>query len=288
LIAIFNFISSSKNYPLIYYFCYNITYKLFFREELNYFKQNNKTKGNNLNKLIMLIPLCYLTLYGSDNIWSKDTPSISKEKSQKIIKAYESGDTSTLNFENDPELKKKNFNFKENVFVIGFGLGYGSHSEKLSNTTGSETFSYSSLNTKIIVGKDFTMWNEEYTQPTRIYLSYLYTKLDSDVTYTTVGLGITENMRYFPLYKSASFTLYPTLSFELAQSSLSRDTLSATGLTTEINLGLAYTRDDNFEYYVNLFANSINWNHPVDGIADEMSGFGLYFGLNYKLNYGDY
>jgi len=213
---------------------------------------------------------------------------MSKEKSQKIINAYESGDTQALNFENDPEIKKKKFDFKENILVVGLALGYASHSEELSNTTGSEKFSYSSLNTKFIIGKDFTMWNEDYTQPTRLYFTYSSTKLDSDITYATFGLGISENMRYFPLYKQESSILYPTLSFEFSRSTINRESLSTDGLTAELSLGLAYSLDDNFEYFVNIFANSISWNHPVDGIADDMSGIGISLGLNYKLNYGDF
>ena len=229
-----------------------------------------------------------MSLYASDNIWSKDTLPLETSKSIQIIDAYKSGDFSTLKFANDVSNKPPLYDFKENIFVVGLSLGGASYNEELSNTTGSSSTSYSSYHTKLTIGKDFTMWHEEYTQPTRVYFTYAYTALDTDISFTTWTIGFCENMDYWSLYKTSSFNIYPTVAFEVGQSSISRESYSISGLTTEFSLGLTYTRDDNFEYFIDFFNDNIIWQHPVDGIADEMTGFGFRTGLNYKLNYGDF
>ncbi len=255
-----------------------------------------------MNKTLLLILLGSLSLHASDNIWSKNTKTLTQSKSEQILQAYENSDTSELNFKDDSKKKPNLYNFKENIFVVGLSVGGASISEEISNKTGSVTSSYSSINTKLMIAKDFTLWNEEYTQPTRLFFSYAFTTLDNDVDFTTYSLGIRENndvdfttyslgirenMEYYTFYETASYRLYPTLSLELGKSYIDRGSESIQGFSTEINLGVNYVRDDNFEYFLNLSATSTNWSHPVDGIADEMSGFGLSIGLNYKLNYGD-
>ncbi len=240
-----------------------------------------------MNKTLLLILLGSLSLVASDNIWSKDTKALNQEKSERILQAYESGDTSNLNFEDDKNKKSNLYDFTENIFVVGLSVGGASLSEEISNKTGSATSSYSAINTKLIIGKDFTLWNEEYTQPTRLFFSYAFTTLDNDVDFTTYSLGIRENMEYYTFYETANYRLYPTLSLELGRSHINRGSESIQGFSTEVNLGVNYVRDDNFEYFLNLAASSTDWKHPIDGISDEMSGFALNIGLNYKLNYGD-
>lgn len=229
-----------------------------------------------------------MSLNALDNVWSQDTVPLKKSKTTKIIDAYISGDSSTLEFENDEIIKPALYDFKENVLVVGLSFGGASYDEELSNTKGSSSTSHSAYSTKFTIGKNFTMWNEEYTQPTRLYFTYAFTALDTDVDFTTWTIGIRENMDYWSLYKTSTYKIYPTVAFEVGQSSISRETYSISGLTTDFSIGLTYSRDDNFEYFINLFNENIIWQHPIEGIADEMRGFGLRTGVNYKLNYGDF
>ena len=238
--------------------------------------------------LLLLLPLSTLLFSSSDYIWSKETKAMSQDKSDKIIQAFKSGDSSDLNFEDDSSRKKNILDFKENIFVLGLSLGAKSYSEEISNRNGSQTDSYSSYNLKFTLAKDFTLWHEEYTQPSRISFSYALTNINSDVDFTTWTLGLQENMYYWPLYKTSTYSIYPTASFELGSSKLDRAKSSMSGFTTQLAVGLTYIRDDNFEYFVNLSSDSIRWKHPLDGIEDEMIGFGVGFGVNYKIMYGDF
>ncbi len=229
-----------------------------------------------------------MILNASDNVWSKETKVLSEEKSDRIIKAFVNGETTEFNFEDDPNSKTKVYDFKKNIFVIGLSLGSDSYSEELSNKTGTKTLSYSSYDAKFTIGRDFTFWHNEYTQPTRLYLTYSFTKLSSDTDFTTWTLGLQENMSYWSLYKTNTYSIYPTLSFELGSSSIARDNNSISGFTTELNLGIKYVRDNNFEYFLKVSTNSIDWKHPIYGVADNMSAYGINLGLNYKLMYGDF
>ncbi len=241
-----------------------------------------------MKKTLLLLLSTTLLLNASDYIWSKDTQTLTKEKSDKIIQAFENDDTSKLVFENDPKRSKNIHNFKENMFVLGLSLGINSYSEEISNTNGSKETTYSANNFKFLIGKDFTLWHEEYTQPSRVYFTYALTKVDSDVDFTTWSVGLRENMYYWSLYKTSSYNIYPTASFEFGASSLSRSSSSMSGLNSQAQVGLTYSRDDNFEYFVNLSASTTSWKYPIDGIADKMTGMGVNFGLNYKIMYGDF
>ncbi|MEA1893296.1 MAG: hypothetical protein U9N33_11385, partial [Campylobacterota bacterium] len=161
-----------------------------------------------MHKIVLFISLGFVGLFALDNVWTKDTQGLSKKKSDEIIKSYEAGDNSKLDFADDPKSKTPYYGFKENIFVIGVSVGGASYSEDLSNITGSKTSSYSSYNAKLTIGKDFTLWHENYTQPTRIYLTYVFTKLDNDLDFTTWTVGIRENMEYWSLYETDSYKIY--------------------------------------------------------------------------------
>jgi hypothetical protein len=241
-----------------------------------------------MTKTLLLILSTTLLLTASDYIWSKDTQVLSEEKSNKIIQAFENDNTSELVFKNDPKRAKNVYSFKENIFVIGLSLGINSYSEEISNTTGSIENKYSAKYLKLLIGKDFTLWHKEYTQPSRLYFAYAFTKVESDVDFTTWSVGLRENMYYWSLYKTASYNIYPTASFEFGASSIDRLSGSVSGLNSEVQVGLTYARNDNFEYFINLSANNTSLKHPIDGIADTMNGIGVNFGINYKLMYGDF
>jgi len=241
-----------------------------------------------MKNILLLILSTALLLNASNYIWSKETPTLTKEKSKKIIQAFENDDTSELVFENDPKRTKDIHNFKENIFVIGLSLGMYSYNEEISNTNGSSENRYSANNFKFLVGKDFTLWHEEYTQPSRAYFTYAFTKINSDVDFTTWSIGLRENMYYWSLYKTASYNIYPTASFEFGKTRIKRSSGVIKGLNSEIQIGLTYARGYNFEYFINLSATATSLKYPLDGIADKMNGTGVNLGINYKLMYGDF
>ena len=236
-------------------------------------------------KLIFSILLSALTVYAADNVWSQETEGLSKAKSDKIIRAYKNGDQSAFTFEDDPKVKIIS-DVEANILVVGLALGFGSSEEEVSNTNGAYTTSYTHSNVKLTLGKDFTFWHEEYTQPTRIYMTYAYTGLSTDVDFATFTVGIKENMRYWPLYETKSYSIYPTVSYELGNSSLTRGSNDISGFTTEVNGGVVYQRG-NFEYAINLAYNQIAWEHPIDGIKDETQSFQFNMGLNYRWMYDE-
>jgi len=238
-----------------------------------------------LKKSILIMSLLFLNINAADNVWSEETQSLSKEKSDKIIRAYQDGNQSTSVFEDDPKVKIIS-DVEENILVVGLSLGFGSSEEEVSNTNGAYTTTYTHSNVKFTLGKDFTFWHEEYTQPTRLYMTYSYTGLSTDVDFTTVTVGIKENMRYWPLYETKHYTIFPTLSYEIGNSSLTRGSHDISGLTTEVNGGVVYQRG-NFEYIVKLAYNQISWEHPIDGIKDETQSFQFNMGLNYRWMYDE-
>ena len=238
--------------------------------------------------LIVLYLLGYTVLSASNPIWSKDTQPLSETKKEKIVEAFKNSDNLRIDFTDDLIPKRILYDFKENIFVIGLAVGGQEYSETLSNRSGSKTLSLSANTLEISLAKDFTLWHEDYTQPTRLYILYSITQLDSDIAFSTTSFGLRENMYYWSLYKTDSYNIYPTISIELGQSSLKREEYSISGYTAMADIGITYIRDANFEYFLNFDYSSINWKHPIDGVDDKMGGFGLSFGLNYKLMYGDF
>jgi hypothetical protein len=242
-----------------------------------------------MKKTIVLLTFLSSCLFSSDNIWTKETQGMSESKSEKIINAYLKGETQELNFEDDPEVKKYKLDITENIFTLGLSVGGSSATDTVSNTTGSQTLTNDSYSVKLIVGKDFTFWHENYTQPTRLYLTYAYTTLGSVADMTTWTLGIKENMYYWPIYTADTYSIYPTFSLEFGRSALHRDSISdIDGYTTEADLGINYVRDNNFEYSLNLNVSNTIWEYPLDGIAYETLSFGVFLGVTYKFNYGDF
>jgi len=240
-------------------------------------------------KILTFLLLSTISLYGNDYIWSQDTPPMSQDKSDAILKSFSNGgDVSKLNFDDDPHRIKEMYQFKENIFVVGLSIGGASYNEEVSNKTGSKSTTYSSYNAKFSFAKDFTLWHKKYSELSRIYFTYSLSKINSDLDFTTWTIGLRENMEYWTIYKSNTFKIYPTASIEFGRSNITRDSHSIDGLTSEFNLGLTYARGINFEYFCNLYASSIDWKHPIGGIADEMKGFGVAIGLNYKLMHGDF
>ena len=120
----------------------------------------------------------------------------------------------------------------------------------------------------------------------RIYLTYTYSFLDEGITYSTITAGIKENMRYWPLYKTNNYIIYPTLSYEIGSSSLKRESSSVLGLTSEFKGGLIYERG-HVEYGLEVAYNTIAWEHPTDGIKDESAGLQMQLCFNYRWMYNE-
>lgn len=234
---------------------------------------------------LLLLTFSLLSLSAADNVWTQETKSLSSKKSNAIIKAYQDENPSDFEFEDDVEPVKIT-EIEDNILVVGLSLGYGRATETVSNTRGSKDEDYSVGNVKLILGKDFTLWHEEYTQPVRFYLSYAYSALSTDVDFTTVTFGMKENMRFWPLYETDSYIIYPTLSFELGNSSLKRGDDKISGRTSEFTGGLVYQRG-NFEYALNLAYNQTAWEHPIEGIKDESQGLQMHVNFNYRWMYDE-
>ena len=230
--------------------------------------------------------ILFTNSFANDNIWNKDTKSMSQAKSNKIINSYIENNNTHLTFF-DSEKPEETCPFRENILVVGLGLAYDANSEKIYNNSGKKTETFSSYSFKMTFAKDFTLWHEEYTQPSRIYASYNYTYFDKDVSYSTFSIGLRENMFYWSIYQDGKLNIYPSVNVELGSSSITRETYTSSGFSTVIGAGITLVDDDNFEYFINFNSKSIDWDHPVDGIADEMSVYSINFGLNYKLMYGD-
>lgn len=236
---------------------------------------------------IFLIALLLTTeLFAVENAWTKNTPALSSSKSEAIIKAYEENNTSKIIFDDDPK-KVTDRVFDENIFMVGIAMAYEANSEKTYNKSGDKTENFSATNLTLTLGKDFTLWHEDNTEPTRLYMTYSYSNISADVSYSSYTLGLKENMFYWSIYKDAEFNLYPTLYLEMGSSSLTRNEQDISGFTTLYGAGITLAQHKNFEYMLNFHLKNIDWEHPVEGVADEMNVYSFTIGVNYKLMYGD-
>ena len=233
-----------------------------------------------IKRVVTLLLTLSLSLSAAENIWTQDTKALSAQKRDAIIKAYRDNNQSSFEFEDDlkPVITS---DIEDNILVIGLSLGSGTITETLTNTRGSYDTEYTMSSLKLILGKDFTLWHEEYTEPVRIYLAYEYSFLNTEVDFSTVTLGFKENMRFWPLYKSQNYIIYPSLSYEIGSSTLTRSSYKVSGVTSEFAGGLTYQREA-FEYALNLIYHQTAWDHPIDGIKDEAQGIQVHFNLNYR------
>lgn len=241
-----------------------------------------------MKKTISLILFSVVLLNASEYIWSKETPSLSKSKSEQIFQSYENGNDLNITFEDDPKKNDTIHDYSLNALVLGFSVGGISYTETLSNSIGSSSESYTSYNAAFLIGKDFTLWHDDYSQPSRLYFKYGFSKINEELDFTTWSIGLRENMYYWSIYETDKSKIYPNASFELGSSKIKRNSESQAGFTLITELGLTYMRNKNFEYFFNLSYNSVTWKHPIDGITDQMNGIGANFGLNYKIMHGDF
>ena len=246
-----------------------------------------------MHKILLLLFITLLNLYGGENIWSQDTKGMGISNSQQVIDAYiTGGDVENLTFKDDPEVKRRKLSIVDNIFMLGLSIGGNSAEDTIKNTTGSKSLTNTAYEGKFTIGKDFTFFHERYTQPTRLYLAINYS-LQGEADVYGWSLGIRENMSYWDFYKTPTYSIYPTLSFELGSSTMKRDDISISAFTMEGNLGLTYKYRDNFEYFFNFKVASNNWDYAsagktFEGVDYETFYLGLLIGLNYKFNYGDF
>ena len=238
-----------------------------------------------LKKVVLFISFVLVSLQADGNVWTRETKGLSPEKRDAIIKAYRESNTSTLEFEDDvaPIVIS---DIENNILVVGASVGYGTRTETVSNMVGAYDVDYSVSSFKLLLGKDFTLWHEEYTQPVRLYMQFTYSALSTDVAVTIFTFGIKENMRYWPLYESDSYCIYPSLSYEIGSASLHRTAYDISGITSEFSGGLSYQRG-NFECALNIVYNQTAWEHPIEGIKDESQGFQTHLNLNYRWMYDE-
>jgi len=234
---------------------------------------------------VLLLPALGITLNAAESVWTQNTKVLSQKNSKAIIRAYKDNNQSNFEFTDDIEPPKTS-DIEDNILVLGLSFGYGSITETLTNTRGSYDVDYSINSLKITFGKDFTLWHDEYTQPVRLYLTFSYNILSTDIDYTTITIGIKENMRYWPLYTSENYLIYPTLSYEIGSSHLTRSEHDISGVTSELAGGIGYERS-NIEYTLDLSYSQTAWNHPIDGIKDESKGLQVHMNLNYRWMYDE-
>jgi len=239
-----------------------------------------------LRTLLLSLLLISAEVYAGTDAWTQNTQPLSQSKSEAIIKAYEENNNTKIDFEDDPK-EASTIVYDENIFMLGVAVAYESNSEKVYNKSGSKTESFSSSNIALTLGKDFTLWHEDNTEPTRLYGTFSYSNISSDVDYTSFTLGLKENMFYWSIYKDAKLNLYPTFYLEIGSSSLTRDKEEVSGFTTLYGAGLTLNHGKNLEYMLNFHLKNVDWDHPVDGVADEMNAYSVTIGINYKLMYGD-
>jgi len=238
-----------------------------------------------MKRSLLFFTFSLLSLSAADNVWTQETKGLSPEQRDAIIRAYRDGNETTLEFEDDV-IPIVISDIEDNILVVGASVGYGATTETVSNTVGAYDVDYTVSSFKLLLGKDFTLWHEEYTQPVRLYLQFTYAALSTDVSVTTFTFGIKENMRYWSFYQSENFSIYPSLSYEIGSSSLQRAAYEISGMTSEFAGGLTYQRG-NFEYALNLVYNQTAWEHPVEGIKDESQGLQMHVNFNYRWMYDE-
>ena len=239
---------------------------------------------------IAIIALLFIasSIEANEAVWTQNTKSMPKAKSEKIIQEYMKNSTLPVEIEfEDDAPASKTLGIYDNIFVIGATLGYLPTTETLSNTNGSKDESYAISRFQLSVGKDFTLWHEKYVEASRLFLNISYNILSTDLSSSSITFGLQENMSYWPLYTSGDALLFPLLSYELGSSTINRSNLSITGFTTELSAGLMY-QDTNLEYSVKAVSSSVSWTYPVEGIADDTNSLGLVFGVTYKFMYEDF
>jgi hypothetical protein len=241
-----------------------------------------------LKKIIFSI-LCISSLaLSSENIWSQQTQTLDNAQTKDILKDFDKDKFELFNFKDEDEIELQDSYYDSNFMVFGIQATGLAYSEKLSNEKGSKTVDTNGYNIQLSIGKDFTLWHKDFTQPSRIYFKYSYSLLDSDIEMTSWGFGLKENMSYYSFYTTQNSKIYPTFSIEIAKAYIDRDNQTIHGLKSVGTLGVTYAYKKHMEYFLDLVCDYNDWKHPVDGISDQIIGYGLSLGINYKIMDGDF
>ena len=239
-----------------------------------------------MNKVLYIVILIYSLVYASDNVWSKETQAIPQSQYENIIKNYNSNTDSKLDFEDDREEITYRYGYNKTILTVGLSVGATKYDVSNKKDRIQDKDSYTASNIKFTLGKDFTFLHKEGTQPTRIFFTYAFEKLDNNLDFIIWTLGVRENMQYWSFYKNENSKIYPTVSIEVGKGRLEKVNYDISGITSEANIGLTYAYGNNFEYFFNLsydYAGLLDKKYN-DNI-DRLSGFGCNLGITYKILY---
>lgn len=241
-----------------------------------------------MNKAIYIIIFVHSLLYASDNIWSKETQAIPQSKYENIIKDYNSKTDSKLDFEDDRGEITYRYGYNKTILNVGLSIGTTKHNVSNKLNLVQDKNSYTTSNIKFTLGKDFTFLHKEGTQPTRIFFTYAFEKLDNELDFVIWTLGVRENMEYWSLYENKNSKIYPAVSLEIGKGTLEKLNYDISGITSEVNVGLTYAYGNSFEYFFNI---SYDYVYLLDkkynDNVDTFSGFGCNVGITYKILYDD-
>jgi len=167
------------------------------------------------------------------------------------------------------------------MLTVGVQLGYGSTNETLSNTTGSVDYNYDVTSYKLLVGKDYDLYDKGQTS--RFYGSYKYNSLSSDTSYSTLGIGYLENMTYLSFLNKPEQKVFPYAGLELGWS-LGDLGDSKNAFNTEVDLGLTY-QFKNMEFSLGYAYNFVSWDNTE--ATDNFNNHQVVLGYTYKFMNGE-
>jgi len=240
-----------------------------------------------LKKLLLFLSLINLT-YADQAVWSKDTnTSISDTQVQEILKPYKQKEFTNMSFVDDIKKVYKDTGYQRNMLILGLSLGTSGSTETISTDRDSTDYTYSGSNYKLVIGKDFSFWHEEYSQPFRVQFEYELTKLSSGVDFTSYSLAFKENFTYLPLYQTPDSNLFPFAALRLGTSRIEPVSTTYSGFTLGFDLGLTYQVRE-IEYSLSYEYTQHDFDYPVDGVRDLLQQNKFYLSFVYKFMYEGY
>ena len=222
----------------------------------------------------------------ADTTWSDQTQPLDAKKVDEILNQDQNSSFWKLNLINSDQ--KDRYLFKSNLLVLSMQIGMSKGDETVSNKNGSRSANLDLKEVKLVLGKDFTLWHDEFHQYSRLFIAYSYTASQDNISYTTISLGLLERMRYYTFYKTKNWDFYPKISAEAGTSKLERDSYNIDGFTMEAGAGIVAQYRHNYECSLDMAYKTTRWQYPIDGIEDKFNGFYIGIGFSYRIMYGDF
>ena len=222
----------------------------------------------------------------ADATWSDQTTPLDDSQVNKVLNQAESKSFWDINLVDDKQENK--YLVKSNLVVFSVNAGLSMLDETLSNKNGSKKTNLDIQELKFVLGKDFTLWHDEFHQYSRLFLAYTYSTTKDNVSYTTFSLGIQERMKYYTFYKIKNWNFYPKISIEAGTSTLKRSNYNIDGFTIEGGASIVAQYHYNYELSFDTTYKRTRWQYPVDGIDDSFEGFYVGLGFSYRIMYGDF